>query len=93
MRDMVVSRFIKINSQKFTLNWFHLSLQEPKDDLRLQRNKFPHIVVNTRQSLQFLHTPLPTPRNTMISLNYNTLNPFVTEKTKQEMKHLINNIS
>jgi hypothetical protein len=62
--------------------------------MKLEKSKHPHTAVSNRvpDSVSFLPTVLPTPTNTMISQNYNKLNPFVTETSKQEMKHLLKKI-
>jgi hypothetical protein len=67
---------------------------EPSTNLEAEKKRFPHIVLTSRDppSVSLLPDLLPTPRNTMISQNYNKLNPFVTEKPKQEMKHLMKKI-
>ena len=65
------------------------------DQLKMKKNSVSHIVRTSvsASGYRLLSQRLPNQSTTMIPQSYNKINPFVTEKNKQEVKHLIDMIS
>ncbi len=66
-----------------------------KDELRSTKKSVPHIVRSSVSAAGYrlIHEPLARQNTTMVPQSYNKINPFVTEKNKAEVKHLIDMIS
>ena len=61
----------------------------------MRKGSVSHIVRSTVSAggFRLIDQRLPNQNTTMIPQSFNKINPFVTEKNKQEVKHLIDMIS
>ena len=61
----------------------------------MKKRSVPHIVRTSvsASGYRLINKPMPNQNTTMVPQSYNKINPFVTEKNKSEVKHLIDMIS